>query len=38
MEALIPGNLSNKYSRALGTGHLSARGLHEGDLEVGLLY
>ena len=35
--ARIPGN-SNDEWRALGTGHLSPRGLHEGDLEGGLLY
>ena len=35
--ARIPGTLNDEW-RALRTGHLSPRGLHEGDLEGGLLF
>jgi len=34
----IPGTLNDERMRALGTGHLSPKGLHKGDLEGGLLY
>ena len=34
----ILGTLNDEWRRALGMGHLSPRGLHEGDLEGGLLY
>jgi hypothetical protein len=36
--AHIGGTLNDEWRKALGTGHLSPRGLHEGDLEGGLLY
>jgi hypothetical protein len=36
--ARIPGILNDERKRALGTGNLSPRGLHERDLQVGLLY
>jgi hypothetical protein len=29
--------LKDEWTRALGTGHLCPRGLHEGDLEGGIL-
>jgi hypothetical protein len=34
----MPGTLNDEQRGALGTGHLSPRGFHEGDLEVELLY
>jgi hypothetical protein len=36
--ARIPGTVNNALGRALGTGHLSPRGLNEDDLEGRLLY
>jgi hypothetical protein len=33
----VPGTLNDEWRRALGMGHLSVRGHHEGDLEGGLL-
>jgi hypothetical protein len=36
--ARILGTLNDEGRRALGMGHLSPRGLQEGDLEGGLIY
>jgi hypothetical protein len=36
--ARVPGTLNDERRRALGTGHLYLRGLHEGDLDGVLLY
>ena len=36
--ARVPGTGNDERRKALGTGHLSLRGVHEGDLEGGFLY